>query len=326
MFQFSKLRSIRPKNDGKVTELFNAMDANAKGKVTKHEFDDFLREHKPKHGPWASLTKIKTSCVYPKEASWDLAAFKQAMAAVKTKGLAPEMFDYRFKEAAAQEKVDGVVPDAIRAIKVGLLGNRITHVGLGNPKIGDDGAVALARMLETNTSVLTVWLQGNCIGDRGAAALGEMMAVNRTITYLDLKYNIIGDLGARALSKGAEANTSIGILNLKGNKISKALRKAVKAAVMSGRTAAVRPARRASYTSQLLILNTKKAGAATPRAAPATESPTITIEEEEPCGFWKKRAAAPLQKVSGHDPDAKWRAEQGEEDIYRQHTSHTRCA
>lgn len=42
-----------------VEELFAAMDTNGDGECTKHELLDFLREHKPKHGKWASTAKLQ---------------------------------------------------------------------------------------------------------------------------------------------------------------------------------------------------------------------------------------------------------------------------
>ena len=40
-----------------VDQLFAAMDKDKDGELTKFEYLEFMREHKPKHGPYASIAK-----------------------------------------------------------------------------------------------------------------------------------------------------------------------------------------------------------------------------------------------------------------------------
>ena len=40
-------------------KLFDAMDSNGNGELTKFEFIEFMREHKPKHGMWSSVAKLQ---------------------------------------------------------------------------------------------------------------------------------------------------------------------------------------------------------------------------------------------------------------------------
>lgn len=85
-----------------VEQLFNAMDAlglglkHLDGHVSKIEFIEFLKDHKPKHGPWSSVAKLQSAFGLIKHPSIDLAAFKAAFAKAEAEGLKPESFDYDF--------------------------------------------------------------------------------------------------------------------------------------------------------------------------------------------------------------------------------------
>ena len=96
-----------------VAELFKAMDVNSDGTVTKIEFLEFLREHKPKHGPWASIAKLQASFGLDTKTSVDLASFKSAFAAAKSKGLEPETFEYRFAPVVTGPITDADIERAV---------------------------------------------------------------------------------------------------------------------------------------------------------------------------------------------------------------------
>ena len=87
-----------------------------------------------------------------------------------------------------------------------------------NPKIGDEGAKALAEALKVNATVKELYLTDCGIGDDGAAALAEALRSNTSLTTLSLAACRIGDAGAAALAAALRSNTSLSVLNLERNK------------------------------------------------------------------------------------------------------------
>jgi Leucine Rich repeat len=118
----------------------------------------------------------------------------------------------------------------------------ITKLNLSNNRLGDEEAIALAKVLkDTNitalnldsnflkaegikalaaglkgTNITTLDLSNNCLGDEGAGALAELKGTN--ITTLDLRSNQIEAEGAIALADGLK-DTNIAILELDYNDI-----------------------------------------------------------------------------------------------------------
>ena len=79
-----------------VRQLFLAMDANLDSEVTAHELLEFLRKHKPKHGPYSSLAKVHSALgldVLGHRVDWT--AFQQAF---HKSGMVPEEFEFNFTE------------------------------------------------------------------------------------------------------------------------------------------------------------------------------------------------------------------------------------
>mmetsp|Transcript_11801 Transcript_11801/g.18289 ORF Transcript_11801/g.18289 Transcript_11801/m.18289 type:complete len:138 (+) Transcript_11801:219-632(+) len=68
----------------------------------------------------------------------------------------------------------------------------ITKLCLDGYGIGDDGAEALAKVIQCNTHLQKLYLQQNQITPLGAAALAEALEENQTIDYIDLSYNKLG--------------------------------------------------------------------------------------------------------------------------------------
>lgn len=95
----------------------------------------------------------------------------------------------------------------------------LTQLHLFDNCIGDDGAIALAKALETNSSITTVSLGSNTIGDVGATALADALRTNISIIELHLYKNNIGDVGAKALAEALTLNSSIAELYLWRNNI-----------------------------------------------------------------------------------------------------------
>jgi hypothetical protein len=54
------------------------------------------------------------------------------------------------------------------------------------PTAGDDGAIALAASLSSNSQLQRLWLQHNAIGPAGAMALATAMQHNTSCTNLKL--------------------------------------------------------------------------------------------------------------------------------------------
>ena len=79
-----------------LDELFAAMDTNDDKAVSKHELVEFLREHKPKHGPWTSLAKLQTHFGVANLVSIDRAAFGEAFKRAHAIGLDPATFEFDF--------------------------------------------------------------------------------------------------------------------------------------------------------------------------------------------------------------------------------------
>lgn len=78
-----------------ISQLFAEMDIDGSNKVPKHRYLEFLREHKPKHGPWKSVAKLQRRLGLDKRHHIDLATFK---AAVEKIGIDVAEFDFNFSE------------------------------------------------------------------------------------------------------------------------------------------------------------------------------------------------------------------------------------
>jgi len=62
-----------------------------------------------------------------------------------------------------------------------LLAGTCVQLDLGENKIGDSGATAMAEMLAVNSTLQTLSLQLNSIGSLGATALAKALASNHTL-------------------------------------------------------------------------------------------------------------------------------------------------
>ncbi|KAG8462311.1 hypothetical protein KFE25_012131 [Diacronema lutheri] len=105
-----------------------------------------------------------------------------------------------------------------------------------NGGLGDDGCVALARVLVRAAHLRNLCLAECNVGDRGAATLGEALAgrtggtdaggadaSGRTerslLETLDVSFNLIGDDGAAGLAHGLAHNATLTRLDLKLNQV-----------------------------------------------------------------------------------------------------------
>jgi len=99
--------------------------------------------------------------------------------------------------------------------------------GLGATHLGDESVQKLARVLATNTELLSLKLVANDIGDAGAMALAEALGTNAALTSLDLRNNLFGEDAAKMLVKALKTNSGISNLDLRGNLLSTKLREEV---------------------------------------------------------------------------------------------------
>lgn len=122
---------------------------------------------------------------------------------------------------------------------------KLTELDIHGNKIGPDGAAALAKVIETHPSIVSLGLGNTAIQDTGIGFIANALLVNKTVTRLSLSLNTISesaknvseliannrivnlklagckidDKRAEVLVSGLKSNTTLNLLNLKGNKI-----------------------------------------------------------------------------------------------------------
>lgn len=93
----------------KVKQLFTAMDTDSDGMVSKMEFVEFIRENKPKYGPWSTVAKLMTGfgfASHGKGALYEISpegfqtAFDRLASAPKGQQLSPEDFEFDFADGS----------------------------------------------------------------------------------------------------------------------------------------------------------------------------------------------------------------------------------
>jgi len=95
----------------------------------------------------------------------------------------------------------------------------IQHLNLSVNGCGDEGIVALARALQSNTTLVSLDIEDNAICDVGATALAQGLTHNVALEKLDLHNNGIGPAGAKALGRALAANASLKTLMLTFNQV-----------------------------------------------------------------------------------------------------------
>ena len=113
-----------------------------------------------------------------------------------------------------------VYKKSFNTIMFGLKQNIIISLQILNldfNSIGDEGAKALATVLEKNRSLEELKLYKNNIGDEGAKALASALEKNRSLKRLELDSNNIDNEGTKALATALEKNTTLETLSLEFN-------------------------------------------------------------------------------------------------------------
>lgn len=90
-----------------------------------------------------------------------------------------------------------------------LLGN---NVALQDNQ--EEGAQALANVMQSNKPIETWYLAGNCINPKGIQIISEALSHNTQAKALWLKRNPVGPLGATALNSLLRINTTLVLLDL----------------------------------------------------------------------------------------------------------------
>lgn len=93
---------------------------------------------------------------------------------------------------------------------------------LARKEIQDDEGQDLAKMLNTNTTLRKLELEGNCLGPKCAFEFGRALQNNKTLKFLDLESNQLtiegGDTtGVIEMFKFLHVNTTLLSLNLANN-------------------------------------------------------------------------------------------------------------
>ena len=116
--------------------------------------------------------------------------------------------------------------EGVEAIAPALAVNRtLRRVSFASNRIGPRGAAALARALAENTSIalldlgftkatVAVGELGNLLGDDGAHAMAWLLERNGTLRVLDLLHNYISQRGVNAIRSALARNTSLVSLQL----------------------------------------------------------------------------------------------------------------
>ena len=110
--------------------------------------------------------------------------------------------------------------DGVGEVMSGLSDNhtlRVLDLNYNN-EIRSEGAVSIATMLKTNSSLKTLYLVDCSIDSSGGVELGTALERNKTLRVLELSRNTLGDDGVRGLIVGLENNSSLEELWLNGDK------------------------------------------------------------------------------------------------------------
>jgi Ran GTPase-activating protein (RanGAP) involved in mRNA processing and transport len=87
--------------------------------------------------------------------------------------------------------------------------------------LGKQSAIAISKVLATNTHYSILELCGNRFRDEGTEELAKLFETNDTIVRLDLRSNDIGGKGGCALFKALEKNETLTSLDLSGLSVKK---------------------------------------------------------------------------------------------------------
>ena len=122
------------------------------------------------------------------------------------------------QEADLQEEGIG---DATAPVLAAVLetNTTLTKLVLDGNRIGPVGAESLATVLKTNTTLTDLELSGNNLGPAGAESLATALRINTTLTNLELSRNNLGPADAESLATALKTNTALTNLELSRNNL-----------------------------------------------------------------------------------------------------------
>jgi len=100
--------------------------------------------------------------------------------------------------------------------------SKLAAISLRENDIDQAGARAIAKALQSNSAIVTLWLGKNKIGDEGTIALVEaLLAAKHTskVAYFDLHKNNITKVGIASLTTLVAQSPSLTALGLAGTKM-----------------------------------------------------------------------------------------------------------
>ena len=95
--------AVDKSKDPHVDELYHAMDTDGDGTVSKVEFVEFVRAHKPKHGPFSKTAALQSIFGFDKMHEISRADFDTTFSRNMAKGLTPVAFEFRFTDGSGGE-------------------------------------------------------------------------------------------------------------------------------------------------------------------------------------------------------------------------------
>eukprot|EP01028_Stygiella_incarcerata_P007593 TRINITY_DN3150_c0_g1_i1.p1 TRINITY_DN3150_c0_g1~~TRINITY_DN3150_c0_g1_i1.p1 ORF type:complete len:645 (-),score=215.91 TRINITY_DN3150_c0_g1_i1:1222-3156(-) len=112
-------------------------------------------------------------------------------------------------------------PDAIIPLCAALRDGAgvLEELNASNADILDEGAVAIADMLETNNTIVRLDVRGNAISPVGGTALARALVHNETLQFLLLSSNPIGDPGGVEIARCLQMNHSLTTLEMDDTRV-----------------------------------------------------------------------------------------------------------
>eukprot|EP01127_Copromyxa_protea_P012753 TRINITY_DN3343_c0_g2_i1.p1 TRINITY_DN3343_c0_g2~~TRINITY_DN3343_c0_g2_i1.p1 ORF type:complete len:796 (+),score=176.24 TRINITY_DN3343_c0_g2_i1:42-2429(+) len=95
--------------------------------------------------------------------------------------------------------------------------NKTQIVNLALWGLEDDSASDILEALAENTSVTSLFLDGNELEAKSFLRLNDMLQRNKTLKHLSINYVMLGDLGARTVAEGFAKNNTVKALSASGN-------------------------------------------------------------------------------------------------------------
>jgi len=112
-------------------------------------------------------------------------------------------------------------PGAIELARLLSSTHKVKEIDLTGCDVGDEGITALAKYLAADTEIEIVDLNCNSYTDDGMAALGKMLITNASITLLDVSGSRSGDPGIESLADALESANGTGNTTLRELKVTR---------------------------------------------------------------------------------------------------------